>query len=382
MNGAIEHWDSKGFGIIRGEDKRTYLAHYTDFEKYKRRNAHISMEIGDDVSFTPDESGGKFAARDIEYDDRSELFKFAYFADYEVALEDLAVRHATPEKWSSSSFDEALVISEITKLADEKRWFEDELERQRNKFGSSDETRARQRAERRVHNTVTRRKYDVLFSYFERTFERVAFEKRIVYSEQGAATNTGLGNKFNRDIYAVFRKSNPDRHSASPYMFDRFADENFVGKHFPAVPELPDYFNDPVRGKRVPSDHLIFDCNLKMFPDHTHLFDERRSRFPPSWQDMSDEDCANGFQQLLDRTRDRVKRNFRAAVPFYYPALKRIQMLLPITFNPGTSEQQTRALVVSREGAGYSAETIMPLEWAYKNARLLAKPDREDWLDF
>ena len=38
------------------------------------------------------------------------------------------------------------------------------------------------------------------------------------------------------------------------------------------------------------------------------------------------------------------------------------------------------ALVVERENKRYFGSTVLPLDWAYKNARLIARPDRE-WLE-
>ena len=384
MNGAIESWDTKaGFGVVRGEDAKTYLAHFSDFEEYKKSGKRISMEPGQDVSFTPSETKGRAKAECLVYDNRMPLFQFAYFHDFEGAIEELATKHAVPEKWSSSSFNKDDLQRDLKKTAEERNWLEVEKEKQQKKFGKVDESRARKRIDQKIQAAVTRKQYDVLFSYFARTYERLRLENKIEFSDDSAAFNTGLGNKFDKDVYAVFKRSKDTvGDKASPYVFEKFADENFVGKNFPKIPELAGYFVDLSTKSRVPSDHLMFDVDLRLFPDDSHLFDERRARFPDSWQGMSDEECANRFEQLLERTRSRVKRNFRAAVPFYYPALRKIQLLLPITFNPGADSPDTRALVVSREGAGYSVETIMPLEWAYKNARLLAKPDREDWLDF
>ena len=203
-------------------------------------------------------------------------------------------------------------------------------------------------------------------------------EDKIVLPDHGAAFNTGLGNKFDKDIYALFKINN----HRGGYVFERFADENAVGKLFPHVPEPANYLRDIATGEKVPADHLYFDFEKRIIPDYAHLLDDRRSRFPESWQGMDDRQCSELFDILLERTRRRVRRNFRTAVPFYYPALRKIQMLLPLTLSPDSDQEETRALVVSREGAGYSVETVMPLHWAYKNARLLTKPDREDWLDF
>lgn len=51
---------------------------------------------------------------------------------------------------------------------------------------------------------------------------------------------------------------------------------------------------------------------------------------------------------------------------------------LPLALR-GTAEAQL-ALVVRRVGNEYHGETVLPLAAALKNARLLARPDR-DWLN-
>lgn len=384
MQGSVETWNLQGFGIVRGEDQKAYFAHFSDFEKYKSSGSRINVDVGQDVTFEPAvdaERGDRLKAADIHYDSRSALFRFAYFPAYEESIDYLARKLARAEKWCTSSFteiDEKSLREDLETKAREHDWIAQEDQRQKEKFGSADPVRSRHRVEDRIHKIVARRKFDVLFSYIERTFERLQLEDKIVFSDTGAAFNTGLGNKFDKDIYAVF-KGNGDRDG---YMFDRFSDENTVGKLFPRIPEPANYLRDVSTGERVPADHLYFDFEKRIYPDYAHLLDERRSRFPDAWQGMDDQECAEHFDILLDRTSKRVRRNFRTAVPFYYPALRKIQMLLPLTFWPGSEQEDTRALVVSREGAGYSVETIMPLHWAYKNARLLTKPDREDWLDF
>ncbi len=375
MDGSIESWNPSGFGVIRGLDGKTYLAHFSGFVEYKNSGKKIFMEVGQDVSFIPTEN----RADDIEYDSRSPLFRFAFFRNYEATIADLAVNHALPEKWSSSSFNESELLRETHQKAEAQRWFDSEHDRQIKKTGFADDFKIKKKIENKITGVIAKRKYEVLFSFFERTFERLKLENKIVYSESGATFNTALGNKFNKDIYAVFKKNES---GSNGFVFEKFADENQVGKWFPQIPEPPNYFLDINTGERTPSDHLFLDLEKKIFADDVHLFDERRSRFPDSWAGLDDEECVSNFEKLLHRTQRRVRRNFRAAVPFYYPALRKIQLLLPVTFDPGSAQEETSALVISRVGAGYSVETIMPLPWAYKNARLLAKPDREDWLDF
>ena len=45
-----------------------------------------------------------------------------------------------------------------------------------------------------------------------------------------------------------------------------------------------------------------------------------------------------------------------------------------------SNDKADLALSVEKDGKRYISRTVLELEWAYSNARLLAKPDRE-WLD-
>jgi hypothetical protein len=381
MDGTIESWDH-GCGIIRGEDGRTYFAHHREFLKCKSNPRwRVNVEVGQDVSFEPGvdiERGGRDNAANIEYDDRPRLFRFAYFKDYEQTIRALAGLQPGRERWGSSSLDVEVRAAALRAQADTENWAARERERLLARGIPIDEETVGQRVEARIASRVFREQFDVLCSYFERTFERVQLENKLIHSQTHAAFNTGLGDKFDRDIYVVFKAGA----QGTQFVFDRFCDENMVGRMFPRRPEAANYFLDVSTRQRVPADHVYFDIELEFFPDREHLFEDNRSRFPQSWQSMGYAEFSDRLDVLLLRARGRVRRNLHAAIPFYYPSRKRIQMLLPATFAPGTPDEETRALVVSREGAGYSVETIMPLPWAYKHARLLTKPDRDDWLDF
>lgn len=378
MDGAIETWNlDNGNGVIRGVDGKIYLADFRDFEEFKARRIRISLEAGQDVSFAP--AGNR--AECITYDSRPAIFRFAWFHNYPKTIAELANHdHAVAEKWSSRDFDEDDLFEKTANKAAEQNWFAEQQEKQFLKNRQRNDFLANQAVEEQIRKVVTRKKYEILFSFFERTFQRLELEKKIVYSETGAAFNTGLGNKFNKDIYAIFKATKNE--FGNPYEFEKFSDENYVGITFDKLPEPADYFCNFDTNERVPSDNLLLDSRKPIFSDDKHLFDDRRNRFPESWSKFDNLECSATFQTLLDVTKRRVRRNFRAAVPFYYPGVRKIQMLLPVTFYPGTDQQEIRALVVARKGAGYSVETIMPLDWAYKNARLIAKPDRDDWLDF
>ena len=77
----------------------------------------------------------------------------------------------------------------------------------------------------------------------------------------------------------------------------------------------------------------------------------------------------------IDNAKQRVRRNYKAAIPQYYRG--RVQLLMPLCLSrPDVADL---ALVVDNHGAFYRAATCLTLDMAYNNARQLARPDR-DWL--
>ena len=80
----------------------------------------------------------------------------------------------------------------------------------------------------------------------------------------------------------------------------------------------------------------------------------------------------------LDVALRRTRWNFKTAIPMYFHTKKNISLLLPL----GVLSDETidLALVVERTPVGaYLGHTVLPLDWAYSNARLICRPD-SDWL--
>lgn len=70
--------------------------------------------------------------------------------------------------------------------------------------------------------------------------------------------------------------------------------------------------------------------------------------------------------------------NFRTSIPIYYPTRNSISLLLPLSLM--NESQIDLALVVEKTQSGnYLGHTILPLDWAYSNARLIARLD-SNWL--
>ena len=98
----------------------------------------------------------------------------------------------------------------------------------------------------------------------------------------------------------------------------------------------------------------------------------------------------NRLDAAIDLARKRARWNYRTAVPQYYPRYNYVSFLLPLALM--SDDKDDAALVVQSKRVGadetlgdkgmlhYQGRTIFPLSYAYRNARLLAKPI-SDWLD-
>ena len=86
----------------------------------------------------------------------------------------------------------------------------------------------------------------------------------------------------------------------------------------------------------------------------------------------------NRMQDALDLAIKRIRWNFKTAIPQYYPTTHQMSLLLPLALV--SDEVVDLALVVEKTLSGsYLGHTILPLDWAYSNARLVCRPD-SDWL--
>ena len=119
---------------------------------------------------------------------------------------------------------------------------------------------------------------------------------------------------------------------------------------------------------------LIFNTSIKVTLNKEHL-KKRQYRFPDKIAGLDDNLFFEEITRALDLATKRAKRNYKTAIPHFYD--NRIQFLLPLCMTSKTDADL--ALVVNREENSYVAHTVLTLDQAFNNARLLAKPDRE-WL--
>lgn len=252
--------------------------------------------------------------------------------------------------------------------------------------------------------------FPILSSYLIYTFHRLLKENKVRHNSQFASFNTGLVNNLYEPIYALFEKNkNPGRQD---WYFLDFClsgcgrSGKLLASQFNPLPERAQFFeraSDLIYdiGAPKPSldwDHIILDNVKRLPPDF--LQDHKPADFclkDPSKMDTAQaasyfaslaeaiennskvfRNVKNRLSDALDLALKRVQWNYKTAIPMYYPTKNRISILLPLALVD--DEHIDLALVVEKSQSGnYLGHTILPLAWAYSNARLIARPD-SDWL--
>lgn len=211
----------------------------------------------------------------------------------------------------------------------------------------------------------------ILFNYLRYTYAKLAQENKIELSADGQylAFNTGLVTTNQEAIFCFCQKQKKKTSKAKTSWF--FQGWKRKGEHdmakFDKIPEMAHYFDDP--------SVLVFDCKKQLNANIEHIIEDNKDRFPEQYSKMSSHLLHNLLKGAIDSAVERVKRNYKTAIPHYYDG--RIQLLLPLCFSEANKAEL--ALVVENMGSMYRAATCLTLDMAYNNARQLVRPDT-DWL--
>jgi hypothetical protein len=216
--------------------------------------------------------------------------------------------------------------------------------------------------------TPNARPLPILYNYIRYTYLRLAEEVKIELSEDGlnVVFNTGLVTLNQEPIYAYFSRNQiPGKQPWFLRNWLRRGEHDLV--RFQKLPDMVNYYASPAS--------LVFDHAKDLRINVEHIIADNRERFPEPYSQMDDFVLQNLLKGSFDSARERVRRNYKTAVPQYYRG--RIQLLLPLCIS--SPAQADLALVVEDHGQFYRASTCLTLDMAYNNARQLARPDR-DWL--
>lgn len=218
--------------------------------------------------------------------------------------------------------------------------------------------------------------YRILRNYFFFTYNRLEEEGKIVRSADGCfrCMNTGLLTVYNQEIVAIFSKN--EMQGKQPWFFNGFFKETdkFFITNFSCLPDIADYSSNVK--------DLVYDNSLELYLRKEHIIDDNFERFVEIG--YTDKGLIN---VLLDASKSilekKLKRNFKLALPFYYHNTEtqenKIQLLAPLYF-PGANVKLALVMnkIQSEANEFYEGVTVLPVEWAYMNSRLIVKPD-EEW---
>ena len=221
----------------------------------------------------------------------------------------------------------------------------------------------------KYRNTISDHELPVLYNYIQETYKRLSEEGKIEISTDGqfACFNTGLVTPNQEPIFASF-EVNREQNRAPWFFKGWFRKGEWELNKFSYLPEMAHYFEDPTV--------LVFDTRKELRVNVEHIIEDNKTRFPEPFKNMDNFVLQNLVKGAIDSSIERVKRNYKTAIPHYYK--NKVQYLLPLCL--ASAQHAELALAVERHDHFYRATTCLSLDMAYNNARQLAKPDR-DWLE-
>lgn len=228
----------------------------------------------------------------------------------------------------------------------------------------------------------------ILFNYFKYYVRRareegIWVEATAPNGARFAALDTGLLSRHFEPVYAVF-EANRDQ-SRQPWVHKEWATPGSARLRIFDMSQLRRalFFSDPAEA--------VYDPRLPVIPNLEHIIDDNVDRYPEQLRDNPYLRKA-ALEHAIQVAAARARSNWRLAAPqFYWPHngdAGRIQLLLPLSLiEPSRVDL---ALVVDRSPAyreqpdpakaSYHAYTVLPIDWAYRNARLVTRPEAY-WLD-
>lgn len=261
---------------------------------------------------------------------------------------------------------------------------------------------------------------NILKGYLQHTFYKVWIDGEVVIEGDEAVFNTGLVDNSYDDIYCYLTKcNNPKNIYNRKWEIGFFAcwgkgqDGKKLNRIFSRVPSLAKYIKDgqfqnlyldiskfgTAEKLSVDYEHIIID-NLKRFP--TELIQKElagykelmemidRGEPATKWRNyiIDNDDMVRTLKDVLESAVKlaikNCKWNYKTAIPIYYARSNNISLLLPLKLidkhNLNPRALPDVALVIERYPNGsYQGQTILTMDMAYKDARLICRPNSE-WL--
>ncbi|MHB8115492.1 MAG: DUF3825 domain-containing protein [Acidithiobacillus ferrivorans] len=215
--------------------------------------------------------------------------------------------------------------------------------------------------------------FPIIASYLNYTFIRLQQQSKIKYSSDNtrACINTGLQTPEGKDIFATFYRNSTATEKSQPDWtlfgyFDAYSDKV---RDFEPLPDIATYIDDP--------GELVFDHRYELEVDYKHILNDNKDRLPDVLQ-SNPTLARNAVEGAVRQLKERLKRNYKLAVPHWYN--ERVQLLLPLSITDDNAADV--ALVAEKDATRmkYMVRTILTMDMAYLDARIICAPDRQ-WLN-
>lgn len=192
--------------------------------------------------------------------------------------------------------------------------------------------------------------------------------------------NTGLVNKFGHDIFILDHEAGATTSTKRKLEvvsdWTSLTKEGFSKDVIKAPPSPIKFYNNP--------SELVFTGTLEDFDFSSsgrlaHIIDERRFRFPSRYSSTPADVLAS---MIISSVVDAVKmaeRDFKYIVPIYHFAGKKIQYMAPVYLSNSRKDKPVLAAVIGEVNGFYGIFTVLTINKAYANARLLSRQD-PSWL--
>ncbi|WOF23647.1 DUF3825 domain-containing protein [Microbacterium betulae] len=221
-------------------------------------------------------------------------------------------------------------------------------------------------------STPTGRPLPILDSFLRYTYRRLVMEDKIAVTADGefAAFNTGLLTPHAEEIFGFFQRN---QHAAQRWYFTGWVTESSrdLLRNFDQPPQMAEYVTS--------ASELVYDWRRELKLAYDHILGDNIDRFPAEMIEQPLR-ARQALDSAINLTLRRVRRNHKLVIPQWYPKLGEAgaQFLMPLDLTGDRTADL--ALVVSVVGdRAYRGHTVLTLDMAYTNARLVARPD-SDWL--
>lgn len=232
--------------------------------------------------------------------------------------------------------------------------------------------------------------HPILKAYIENVFQKLKNEEnKILVSDDmmHMVFNSNLLDKYFHEIYIMaqveieddeFVYRNPARlKSLSDLIKLGFRVNGHLIKSMEKLPSKPCFFTD--------INQIIFHTGWvidRSFERFEHIIEERRDRFPEAYRTKKTDDLARLLDGAINYAVAIAERNYKFIVPQYRPQDDKLQLLMPIYLSGSFTEKPDFSLILDPDATNqlYTPQTILSLDAAYQNARVIAKPD-EYWLN-